>query len=305
MKDQSQKFNQMNLFTTPSATSSLESADGQSHSPSQDIAILPESGPDHARVSHSLMPDDKKVKTMLAIYGQYGNVSSESADLQRSLESKLRQQLPMGGLTMFIKGWSRKATPSHRRYCQLQVSAHPINEIDYGLWPTPCSDDQGLRKAKYSQGGSALSLVAAQVLWTTPSSRDWKDTPGMTAERKDGKSRNDQLPRQVVGVLRPTATATARVRSEETLKKCADFRKKNANQNTVPLYLEDTAILATGQPESGSPAPTGKRGSLNPEFVCWLMGFNTDVLSSMLSAMLSYLSWPQRSLRRQSKKTKK
>ena len=33
--------------------------------------------------------------------------------------------------------------------------------------------------------------------WPTPSARDWKDTPGMTAQRKDGKSRDDQLPRRV------------------------------------------------------------------------------------------------------------
>jgi hypothetical protein len=31
--------------------------------------------------------------------------------------------------------------------------------------------------------------------WTTPTTRDHKDTPGMTALR-DGKERNDQLPRQ-------------------------------------------------------------------------------------------------------------
>ncbi|MFM9829389.1 MAG: hypothetical protein ACKVOB_11695 [Sphingomonas sp.] len=32
-----------------------------------------------------------------------------------------------------------------------------------------------------------------------------------------------------------------RPRSDETLAKCADFRKRNANQNTVPLYLEEVA----------------------------------------------------------------
>jgi hypothetical protein len=37
----------------------------------------------------------------------------------------------------------------------------------------------------------------------------------------------------------PTATAVNRVRSEDTLRKCAEFRKRNANQNTVPLYLEE------------------------------------------------------------------
>lgn len=39
----------------------------------------------------------------------------------------------------------------------------------------------------------------------------------------------------------PTATAVNRVRDEETLAKCAAFRKRNANQNTVPLYLGEVA----------------------------------------------------------------
>lgn len=43
--------------------------------------------------------------------------------------------------------------------------------------------------------------LAASALWTTPSTRDHKDSPGMVSERKDGKSRHDQLPRQVFGTL--------------------------------------------------------------------------------------------------------
>ncbi|MER8602816.1 hypothetical protein NKH48_03340 [Mesorhizobium sp. M1233] len=39
----------------------------------------------------------------------------------------------------------------------------------------------------------------------------------------------------------PTPDATNRVRDEETLAKCAAFRKRNAGQNTVPLYLAEVA----------------------------------------------------------------
>jgi len=34
-------------------------------------------------------------------------------------------------------------------------------------------------------------------LLSTPTMRDYKDSPGMATNRKDGKSRNDQLPRQI------------------------------------------------------------------------------------------------------------
>jgi hypothetical protein len=38
-------------------------------------------------------------------------------------------------------------------------------------------------------------MAAALTSWVTPTSRDWKDSAGMTAQR-DGKERLDQLPRQ-------------------------------------------------------------------------------------------------------------
>lgn len=132
--------------------------------------MIGKSGLALALANHFLLPDDKQVKQMIATYGPSGNVSLESANLQRSLENKLLRQLPKGGLMMFIKGWKRKVTPLGRLYCQLAVSGRPTNGTDYGLLPTP-------------------------------SSRDWKDSSGMKAHRKDGKSRNDQLPRVAFGMV--------------------------------------------------------------------------------------------------------
>jgi hypothetical protein len=48
----------------------------------------------------------------------------------------------------------------------------------------------------------------------------------------------------------------------------------------------------------GSNAQTENKGSLNPEFVYWLMGFSTESLSSMLSAMQSYRKSRQSSSKR-------
>lgn len=41
----------------------------------------------------------------------------------------------------------------------------------------------------------------------------------------------------------PTADATNRTRDDETMAKCAAFRKRNAGQNTVPLYLAEVAQM--------------------------------------------------------------
>jgi len=114
----------------------------------------------------------------------------------------------------------------------------------------------------------------------------------------------------------PTPTALDRVRDEETMAKCAAFRKRNANQKTVPLYLGEVAQMAgwptpvgkdasshgsshaktaTHHPGttlteaarmtgSGSPAQTEKRGALNPAFSLWLQGYPPEWMASAPSA---------------------
>jgi hypothetical protein len=162
------------------------------------------SGQVHAHASRFRLPDDKKVKRTLATYGPNGSASSTSAALQRSLESKLKARLPTGGLTMFIKGWKRKATPSGRLYCQLVASARPIGETDYGLRPTSQARDYrtGESKRWFDPARSKnLNDAAAMALWATPKALDHKDTGNLENSqfRKDGKERNDTLGRQAYG----------------------------------------------------------------------------------------------------------
>lgn len=274
---------------THNATSSQELRGGSSHCNSQDGQQMPLFGQDHAHANRLAVQVDTKAKKTIDTYGQHGTASSASADLQSSLESKLQQRLPKGGLTMFMKCWKRKATPLGRLYFQLQQSVRPIKGSDCGLWPTatasdwkrrgPNSRQQGLGEvvraaaahqwnpamwatpntmdslpprskeamerqfATTRKGRTAPANLREQVvpaMYPTPSSRDWKDTIGMTAQRKDGKSRIDQLPR-VIGMM-----------------------------------------------HNGSSAQTEKPGQLNPAFPCWLMGFSTASLYSMQSAMQSY-----------------
>ena len=103
--------------------------------------------------------------------------------------------------------------------------------------------------------------------WLTPQSGDvtgsTKDAVVMWANGQRPKTSDQRLRTQVAaeelkhGQAAPasssshgsrkglwlTATAVNRVRSPETMKKCADFRKRNANQNTVPLYLEEVVQI--------------------------------------------------------------
>lgn len=63
------------------------------------------------------------------------------------------------------------------------------------LLPTVTASAGG--KEPEGKTGRKLVTVAQGSLLATPTTRDYKDTPGMTAERKDGKGREDTLPRQI------------------------------------------------------------------------------------------------------------
>ena len=75
------------------------------------------------------------------ICGQSGQVSSGSANLQLSLESRLLQLLGSDGSMEYRMHWKDKVTPAGRRYCQLVASSHPTSVRDFGGWPTPIAED--------------------------------------------------------------------------------------------------------------------------------------------------------------------
>jgi len=114
------------------------------------------------------------------------------------------------------------------------------NAAQLATWPTPRTPtggpESGERKQELGRtesGGGDLQAVALMASWATPSSRDWKDTPGMseTGTNPDGSSRTrlDQLPRQV-------------------------------------------QLTVSGGGQSGFPAEMEKPGQLNPAHSRWLMG---------------------------------
>ncbi len=235
-------FNPTTLPATGSATSSPASVDGPSQHDLLGGPTIEKSGPAARRASRSRSRVKAKPRQTIGICGRTSSDSSVPDGPLSSWESRLRQRLGGIGSTECSLTWKALATPAGRSLSQLVPSTPRIAETDSGLWPTPTT-------------------------------RDHKDSLGMSfAPRKDGASRLDLLPRQVFWLqqnhrLWPTPTA-------------ADSRR-----GCMPPRPQDTGIplsqaigLAVGLPPFGSRDTTTKGVGLNPAFPCWLMGFPVEWL---------------------------
>lgn len=164
----------MKSEATRKHTSSPASAAGRSPSASPAGPTTGLSGQEAAPASLSARQARKQGLLTSGIYGLRGIGSSSSADLQSCLESRLRARLLTTGSTLYKLIWKLWTTPSGVSRFRLRASAPRTSGTE-------------------STG------------WVTPTTRDWKDTPGMVAQR-DGKERVDQLPRQAYLAGWPTPT---------------------------------------------------------------------------------------------------
>jgi hypothetical protein len=163
---------------TSAATSSPGSPGGITPSPSQDILQLSLFGLAPVPVNHSV-PQEKAAGSQIpVISGQRGFGSSESADLQRSLESRLRARMGSLGSTMFRLTWKRRVTPSGRRIFALRASALRTSGRGFSSWQTPKTPTGGGQEDRITVGGGLRKLEDQALLVSpkaTPAARDHKD----------------------------------------------------------------------------------------------------------------------------------
>jgi hypothetical protein len=269
------------------AISSVALEDGQELCISQDGVQTDLFGQEVPLVSLSQAQEIKKAKTTLDTSGLSSSISSESANLQQSLESRLRQQLDLDGSTIYKLTWKQKVTPQRRSYCHLAASALRTRGNGFSSWPTPTAATGGASKNPNNKrginGGNPMATAAAMVPWPTPSVRDYKDTGDLDKSRfrKSGKERNDTVPRVAYGIA-PWATPNTldhmALRSDEALLRQATGARKG---RTFPANLREQVdprsqeIYASGKtpPPSTAEMENTVPSQLNPRFSLWLMGY--------------------------------
>jgi len=221
---------------SPNVTSSPESASGLTPYDRRDGRIANPPGPDHARANLSARQAKQAGLMMSGTCGLPSSTSSRSADLASCLASRLQARTASAGSTLYRLTWKTRVTPQQRSIFALRASV-------------------------------PRTSANASTGWVTPTTRDWKDTPGMaTASRNpDGtiRRRLDQLPRQAfqwAGRVTPTATDSKR-----------GCKPPRPHDKDVPL-TQMAGLLDSGQMPTGCPSSMESGVLLNPGLSRWLMG---------------------------------
>jgi len=165
-----------------------------------------------ALANHSVPPDKARERLTSVTRGPLFGGSSPSAGLQSSLANRLRAAMDVNGspeFALIASLWDMRWGPPIYR---LRASARRTSGNGFGGWPTPQAFDAAKahmnhetmdHSRRHRRGGCSNLAELAAAGWATPTTRDWKDSPGMALEatNPDGtlRLRNDRLTLQARG----------------------------------------------------------------------------------------------------------
>lgn len=203
-------------------------------------------------------------------YGQPSSTSSSSSGLQRFLESRLQARTLTLGSTLYTLTWKPWVTPSGVSRFRLRASVPRTSGTGRTGWPTPTANDSEKRgEVTYRPDApNGLNATATLAGWTTPTTRDWKDSGADIKPRGDnGKDRFDQLPRQANLSGWPTPRAADGEKNVRTTEgSLSEIERKGSPQDLcmAAAITGPARLTVFGEMLTGSTAEMESGGQLNP-----------------------------------------
>ena len=284
---------QMSLVDFISVTSSQESEVGPSPCASQASLTTSQSGQDHVPASRSPQPVPNAAPLTSAISGLSGADLLTSADLQSSLESRLRHRLAGSGSPLYGLKWKHWDMRSGPPICALRARGHRTSAKGSGSEPRPGQTPKACDGSKEDctlpaiwrriekQKQMGLAMEGRLAGWPTPR------LAGM------GESPDRWKKRAVQVACRPRSHGKPGI-SLDTL----------AMMSGWPTATGPARLTADGRLLTGSSAEMPSGGRLSPEHSRWLMGYPPEWASSAPTETPSSLKRRQRSSKNSSMKSK-
>lgn len=245
------------------------------------------------------------------ISGRPGSISSRSADLQQSLESRLRERLSGRGSTLYKLTWKAWATPSGVCRYRLRASAPQRSATACSGWPRPTAMDS-VRHPAFEFATANITLNHAVVLSGWPRTRASDGAKNVRTEAgsmreiaRKGSPQDLNMASVLAGWPRPTA------RDYKSASGSAEFLGKRAARTKGKPLSEEVFVQLSRNPEparltalgellTGCSAGMDSGGQLNPAHSRWLMGYPPARRDSAVTAMQSFRKSRQSSSARSS-----